>query len=211
MGQTLRRRTAFSSRKNTSQQPQGCSRPFRQRRRFSAHSTPAAQARQLDPFWDLVKTAQRLQGPGGCPWDRAQTIRSLLPHLVEETWEAFCAGRRRRYAHLEEELGDVLYTVIFLTLIAQRRKRFNLETLLKNTRRKMIRRHPHVFGSWRARTVREAYAHWQAVKRRERRLDVSSSKGLRPLLVALWDLLRTCPPETPEVLLRRLRQLTGDG
>lgn len=146
-------------------------------------------AGRKDPFWDLVATAQRLQRPRGCPWDRAQTVQSLLPHLVEEVWEVFCAVRQRRRAHLEEELGDVLYTVVFLALVAERQGWFDLKTLLAKTQQKMIRRHPHVFGTKRARSPDEAYAHWQRVKRRERPGGASWA-GVRPLLVELWDALR---------------------
>jgi uncharacterized protein YabN with tetrapyrrole methylase and pyrophosphatase domain len=106
-----------------------------------------AKRRQDDAFTALVAVARRLQAPGGCAWDRAQTVDSLLPYLIEETWEVFEAIRRRRRAALPEELGDVLYTVLFLTLIAERRGWFRLEHLLQATRRKMIRRHPHVFGN----------------------------------------------------------------
>jgi len=147
------------------------------------------QTPRKDAFWDLVAIAKRLQAPGGCPWDRAQTVQSLLPHLVEEAWEVFCAQRRRRRAELQEELGDVLYTTLFLTLIAERQGWFTLRALLQRTRRKMVRRHPHVFGTTpRARTAEEAYRHWQVAKRRER-AERPPSRTLRPLLVKMWDAL----------------------
>ena len=161
-----------------------------------------------DPFWNLVATARRLNGPAGCPWDRAQSVQSLLPHLVEEVWEAFCAGRRRKRRDLEEELGDVLYTVVFLSLLAQRQGWFDLTTLLRNTRQKMVRRHPHVFGSTRAHSAQEAYAHWQAVKRREQHRHASSdSTRVRPLLVALFEALRV-QHHAPLVLEKALKALT---
>ncbi|MBI4343794.1 MAG: hypothetical protein HY601_03150 [Candidatus Omnitrophica bacterium] len=148
---------------------------------------------QGDPFWDLVALAQRLLEPDGCPWDRTQTVESLLPYLIEETWEVFetIRGRGKR-ALLEEELGDLLYTVVFLALLADRRRQGSLRSLLRATRRKMIRRHPHVFGRVRARSADEAYRRWQAVKRRETR-SRSASKRLRPLLVECWDLLHRRP------------------
>ena len=146
---------------------------------------------EANTFQDLVATARHLQGPTGCPWDQAQTISSLLPHLIEEVWEVYCAAARRDMAHLEEELGDVLYTVIFLSLLAERDGQFTLGGLLTKTRRKMIRRHPHVFAAARARSADEAYAHWQRAKRRESTRRVSTSKRLRPLIVNLWEALRT--------------------
>ena len=143
--------------------------------------------RTADPFWDLVATARRLQGRGGCSWDRAQTVRSLLPYLIEETWEVFEVVRRRRYRDLEEELGDVLYTVLFLTLIAERHGWCGLTDLLTKTRRKMVRRHPHVFGGQRAKTPKDAYRSWQASKRREGKRGPSPTKRFRERLVADWE------------------------
>ena len=160
-----------------------------------------------DPFWNLVAVAKRLHGPDGCPWDRAQTVRSLLPHLIEETWEVFCAQRKRNRAELQEELGDVLYTVLFLTLLAQRQGWFDLDQVLLSVKEKMIRRHPHVFGKEQARSAEEAYAHWQAAKRREKRPG-RASKKLRPLLVELWEALRTTP-QAPEILQQTLRELAS--
>ena len=158
-----------------------------------------------DAFSQLLETARALHGPGGCPWDRAQTVRSLLPHLVEETWEVFCAVRRRRNRELEEELGDVLYTVLFLTLLAERRRHFTLASLLRKTNQKMRRRHPHVFGTRHARTADEAYQQWQDAKQQERKQQPSPSKRLRPLMVALWNHLAAHPEAANalEVLLRR--------
>ena len=161
------------------------------RRLQNSIRSPEPVAPQHESFAELLSTARQLLGPGGCPWDRAQTISSLLPHLIEEVWEAFEAHRRKRWAALEEELGDVFYTVIFLGLLAELDGRFTMDALLERTRAKMIRRHPHVFGNQRAATADEAYRHWQAVKRLERPATrfPSRSKQLRPLLVALWDLL----------------------
>ena len=147
--------------------------------------------RARDPFWALVATAKRLQDPGGCAWDRAQTVRSLMPYLIEETWEVFETVRNRRYRHLQEELGDVLYTTLFLTLVAERRGWASLASLLDETRRKMIRRHPHVFADKAAPTPQDAYRRWQASKRLERRTSPSPSKAFRQRLVAQWDALLT--------------------
>lgn len=140
-----------------------------------------------DPFWDLVATAKRLHAPGGCAWDRAQTVHTLLPYLVEETWEVFETVRSRRTTQLAEELGDVLYTVLFLALKAERRGWCTLNGLLTATRRKMIRRHPHVFGARTAGNAAAAYRQWQAIKRTERKTAPSPSKAFRNRLVAQWE------------------------
>lgn len=141
--------------------------------------------------------ARRLHAPGGCAWDRAQTIPSLLPYLVEETWEVFEAVRRGRRKALPEELGDVLYTVLFMSLVAERQGRFSLNQLLAATRRKMVRRHPHVFGSAPAPTPERAYQSWQASKKRERKRGHSPSEAFRRQLVAAWDRKITGRPRRP--------------
>ncbi len=156
-----------------------------------------------DPFWALVATARQLQAPGGCPWDQAQTISSLLPHLIEETWEVFEVVRSGHHKELQEELGDVLYTVLFLTLIAERRGLCRLETLLTKTRQKMIRRHPHVFQSQRAGTANEAYQQWEAIKRTEKKPRHSPSSAFRDMLVAWWDWLHAHPDARTEMPPRR--------
>ncbi len=160
-----------------------------------------------DPFWDLVATAKRLQAPGGCAWDRAQTTTSLLPHLIEETWEVFEAAQRGRRQAFLDELGDVLYTVLFLALIAQRQGWGTLRAMLTRTRRKMIRRHPHVFGTSTARTPEEAIQSWRKVKQAEG-APASRGKALRPLLVDSWDLLHRQPGVTQafERMVRRLER-----
>ena len=149
--------------------------------------------RSRDPFWDLVATAKRLQAPDGCPWDRAQTVSSLLPYVIEEMWEVFEVIRSRRYEELEEELGDVLYGVIFLTLVTERRGRCSLRSLLMRTRAKMIRRHPHVFGTATAASPQSAYRQWELTKRQEGRRRHSPSKAFRQLLVSWWDWLHRHP------------------
>jgi uncharacterized protein YabN with tetrapyrrole methylase and pyrophosphatase domain len=153
-------------------------------------------ARGHDPFWDLVAIARRLQAPGGCSWDRAQTISSLLPYLIEETWEVFETVRRRRRQGLEEELGDVLYTVLFMTLVAERHGWCRLDRLLQRTRHKMVRRHAHVFGPRRASTPGAAYRSWQASKAQERTAAPSPSKAFRQALVRAWDRSLAAYPRT---------------
>ena len=146
-----------------------------------------------DPFWSLVDTARRLQAPGGCRWDRAQTVSSLLPYFIEETWEVFEVVRSRRYRELEEELGDALYTVLFLALVAERHGWCKLDTLLRGVQAKMVRRHPHIFAGGQAPTIQSAVKRWHEIKRAEGRKRHSPSKEFRKTLVAWWDWLRTHP------------------
>lgn len=159
----------------------------------SPHRSPPLQRqgarllRRADPFWSLVSLSRRLQAPGGCRWDRAQTISSLLPHLIEETWETFESVKSRRYRELEGELGDVLYTALFLILIAERGGWCDLTRLLRQTREKMIRRHRHVFATGTARTREAAYESWQASKRSEGPARHSPSDAFREQLVSDWN------------------------
>ena len=151
------------------------------------------QTRELDAFRNLVRLSRQLQAPGGCPWDRAQTVTSLFPHLIEEVWEAFAALQDNRQGTLREELGDVLYTCIFLALLAERDRQFTVVDLLTESRHKMIRRHPHVFGSAKAATARQAYTHWKRAKRGEEQRSTRVPKKLRTLMVELWGQLLTSP------------------
>lgn len=167
-----------------------------------------------DPFWGLVAIARHLLRPDGCAWDRAQTVESLLPYLLEETWEVFDSIRTRQRGQLKHELGDTLYTVLFMALLAERNGWFSLRALLISTRRKMVRRHPHVFGRRRATTPAAAYRSWQSVKRQEGN-QPSRSKALRPLLLESWELLHRYPqartrfPELLRQLRRTVRGPTG--
>lgn len=158
----------------------------------TSHRRKTPPAPTGDAFGDLVRLARQLQGPQGCAWDRAQTLESLLPYLVEETWELFDSIKRRDQALLTEELGDTLYTVLCLALIAERDGLLRLNRLLAATRRKMIRRHEHVFGTRTAATPASALGSWQSAKRKERKAP-SASKRLRPVILAMWERLRRDP------------------
>jgi XTP/dITP diphosphohydrolase len=140
----------------------------------------------------LVALARRLNGPGGCAWDRAQSTRSLLPHLIEEVWEAFAAARDAQSRAFEDELGDVLYTAVFLALVGQRERRVRLRRMLTGTYRKLYRRHPHVFEAESASTPAAAYQSWQTRKRQEGKRP-SASKRLRPMLVEIFERLERSP------------------
>jgi MazG family protein len=95
---------------------------------------------------DLIATTARLRAPDGCPWDRAQTHRSLCDCLVEEVAEVLEAIDRDDVANLREELGDLLFHVVLHAQMAAESGRFTFEDLAAEVNRKMIRRHPHVFG-----------------------------------------------------------------
>ncbi len=88
----------------------------------------------------------RLRAPGGCPWDREQSFDSIRKYTLEETYEVFDAIERRDFDHLSEELGDLLLQVLFYAEMAANEGHFTIADVLDHLNRKLIRRHPHVFG-----------------------------------------------------------------
>jgi len=97
-------------------------------------------------FDDLVKIMEKLRSPEGCPWDRKQTHESLIPYLIEETYEVVDAIKDNNYENLKEELGDLLLQIVFHSQIAKERSKFDINGVVDSIARKLIFRHPHVFG-----------------------------------------------------------------
>jgi MazG family protein len=119
-------------------------------------------------FGELVQTMRRLRAPDGCKWDRAQTHESLIKCLKEESQEVIDAINNKDDDNLKEELGDLLLQVVFHAAIAQESGRFDLGDVVDGINQKLLRRHPHVFGSAKASTPEEALAQWHEVKRQEK-------------------------------------------
>jgi len=117
-------------------------------------------------FERLLGIMARLRGPGGCPWDREQTPSSLKPYLLEEAYEVLDALDARG-EHLLEELGDLLFQVVFHSQIAAERDEFSMKDVLRRLNDKMVGRHPHVFGDAAVETPTEALAQWEVLKQRE--------------------------------------------
>ena len=97
-------------------------------------------------FEESAAIMARLRAPGGCPWDREQTFDSIRKYTLEETYEVFDAIERRDFPHLAEELGDLLLQVLFYAEMAANEGHFTIADVLDHLNRKLIRRHPHVFG-----------------------------------------------------------------
>ncbi len=97
-------------------------------------------------FEQSVAIMARLRAPGGCPWDREQTFDTIRKYTLEEAYEVFDAIERRDFAHLSEELGDLLLQVLFYAEMAANEGRFSISDVLQALNRKLVRRHPHVFG-----------------------------------------------------------------
>src|ERR1700751_2870861 len=103
-------------------------------------------ARAAELFRESVAIMARLRAPGGCPWDREQSFDSIRKYTLEEAYEVFDAIERRDFPHLAEELGDLLLQVLFYAEMAANEGHFTIADVLEHLNRKLIRRHPHVFG-----------------------------------------------------------------
>jgi len=141
-------------------------------------------------FQRLLDIMKRLREPGGCPWDREQTPISLKPFLIEEAYEVLEAIESGRSAAVREELGDLLFQVVFHARLAEEQGDFAMTDLLAQLIDKMVRRHPHVFANASIGTPNEALVQWEAIKQRE-----AETRGQRRSLLdgvprALPSLLR---------------------
>ena len=123
---------------------------------------------------DLVEIMALLRR--GCPWDREQTHRSLVPYLIEETYEVVDAIEGRDGTDLCEELGDLLLQIVFHSQLATERGRFSIADVIDGLSNKMIRRHPHVFGDQAVTTVDEVWANWDQLKAQEPSAQSRTSK-----------------------------------
>ena len=129
-----------------------------------------------DPLTRLRQVVHCLRAPGGCPWDQEQTHESLIPHLLEEAYEAVEAIRSGDVEHTCEELGDILLQPILHAEIASETGAFDLDQMATVLADKLVRRHPHVFGETTADTSAAVLTQWDAIKRTEK--GGTTKKGL---------------------------------
>ncbi|HEX8922552.1 MAG TPA: nucleoside triphosphate pyrophosphohydrolase [Pyrinomonadaceae bacterium] len=123
-------------------------------------------------FDDLVQLMARLRSPEGCPWDREQTYETLAPMLLEEAYEAFEAVEEAREGNpleLRDELGDLLFQIVFYAQVASEKGEFTIADVTEAIHSKMVRRHPHVFGNEQAEDAAEVLRNWEAIKAEEKR------------------------------------------
>jgi tetrapyrrole methylase family protein/MazG family protein len=116
---------------------------------------------------ELLKIQNRLLAPGGCPWDREQTHASLVRYLIEETYEVIEAINEGDMYKLQEELGDLLLQIVFHAALAQGAGHFDFGDLTRSVSRKMVDRHPHVFGVMDLKTSEDVLDNWEDFKRKE--------------------------------------------
>jgi MazG family protein len=117
---------------------------------------------------DLLRVMAKLRSPNGCPWDREQTHLSLRRHAIEEVYELIDAIEAGDDHEMAEEMGDLLLQVVFHAQMAKERGAFDFEKVCRVLVEKLIRRHPHVFGTIKVKNVDEVWANWEKIKRAEK-------------------------------------------
>ncbi|MDY7000238.1 MAG: nucleoside triphosphate pyrophosphohydrolase [Thermodesulfobacteriota bacterium] len=152
---------------------------------------PQTKSRGLAEVLDVISA---LLGENGCPWDRKQTPETLGDYIVEEAFELVEAIRDNRPHDVMEELGDVFFLLLFVAVLYEKSGHFSLDEVFSNNALKMIRRHPHVFGSLELKSREELFQNWERIKREEKAeqdgenadhgLYGSLPKGLSPMLKA---------------------------
>jgi MazG family protein len=119
----------------------------------------------------------RLRAPGGCPWDREQTFDSIKPYTLEETYEVLEAIDNRDWDELSGELGDLLLQVLFYSEMSKEQGSFTIDEVLEKLSRKLVDRHPHVFGDVQAETASEVVRNWEAIKAEEKKKRLAAGGG----------------------------------
>jgi tetrapyrrole methylase family protein/MazG family protein len=149
----------------------------------------------------LVDLVERLRGENGCPWDREQTRESLKPMLIEEAYEVLEALDGAAPAELKEELGDLLFQVVFHAQIAQEKGEFQLADIIDRLHEKMVRRHPHVFAGADLKTSDDVLRNWEDIKAAEKGTESSANPDSER------SLLDGVPPRLPA--LHQAYQMTA--
>jgi len=122
----------------------------------------------LNSLSKLIKVTETLMGDDGCPWDKVQTRESLKPYLVEETYEVLEALDENDPKKIKDELGDLLYQILFHSKISSLKGEFNFRDVIDNLSEKMVRRHPHVFNGVKLNTPDQVIGQWEEIKKKEK-------------------------------------------
>ena len=139
----------------------------------------------MEEFDELVDIADILHGPDGCPWDQKQTFQSCRPHILEEVHELLEAVDDDDTKGMVEELGDVLFQIIFYAKLGEKTKRFSLEEIITAVSEKLVRRHPHVFEDVELKDADEVVYHWEKAKAEEKKERKHPLEGIPKTLGAL--------------------------
>ncbi|MCP5504748.1 MAG: MazG family protein [Chlamydiales bacterium] len=139
----------------------------------------------MKEFDRLIEIADALHGPNGCPWDKKQTFQSLRPHVLEEVHELLDSIDEEDFKGMVEELGDILFQILFFAKLGEKSKKFTLEEIITIVSEKLVRRHPHVFGDLKVETSEEVIHHWERVKKEEKKERKSALEGIPKTLTGL--------------------------
>lgn len=139
-------------------------------------------------FNDLVEIMQLLRGEGGCPWDAEQTHESIRTAFIEETYEVIEAIDNKDVKLLKEELGDVMLQVVFHAQIEAESQTFDINDVIDSICKKLVSRHPHVFGDLIAKSSDEVLKEWDAIKSKEKNRNT------------VYEKLKSIPPMTPALI-----------
>jgi MazG family protein len=126
---------------------------------------PPKDLKNIDALLEIMRV---LRAPDGCPWDREQNFASIAPYTIEEAYEVADAIDRKDFAALKSELGDLLFQAVYHAQMADEEQLFSFADVVQAIAEKLIRRHPHVFGSAQIETAADQTAHWEVVKAAER-------------------------------------------
>src|SRR4030067_2236849 len=129
-------------------------------------------------FQELLNIMQKLRGDKGCPWDKEQTRESLKPFILEEAYELIEAIESGDPEKMKEELGDLLFQIVFQCQVAKERKEVEISDVIEKISKKMITRHPHVFGEAEQRTSAEVIVQWEEQKKLEGKRRESILEGV---------------------------------
>lgn len=147
----------------------------------------------MEEFRELIKIADTLNSPEGCPWDIEQNFETLRPYILEEAHEVLEAIDSGNDDEIIEELGDLFYTVVFYAKVAEREERFSMKHIINTLKEKLIRRHPHVFGETKAESMDDVIRNWEAIKKEEKSSRKSALDGIPkslPSLLRAYKMLR---------------------
>jgi MazG family protein len=173
-----------------------------------------------EAFDRLVMIMNRLRDPGGCPWDREQTLSTLSAYLLEEAYEVVEAVRGDDPRRLCEELGDLLLQIVFMARIGTEKEWFDLDRVCESISDKLVRRHPHVFGDRTVEGADEVVRNWEDIKREERHPEAATSAldGVPEALPALLKAFRMTEKAAalgfdwrgPDEVLHKLEEEVGE-
>ena len=139
-------------------------------------------------FYDFCRIIEALRAPGGCPWDREQTHKSLAKHLLEEAYEAYDAIEDGVPDSIADELGDVLLQIVMHAQIGKEEGTFDIDDVVGSVSRKMIERHPHVFKDVKVENSNEVLDNWEEIKKKQRgqKTVAESMESISRALPALY-------------------------